>query len=159
MSQHEIKELPAGPNAKPGVYRAGNKIVTVTGQVTKVEQSHKHLTDINLLLEPAMRKGLLRHTVKFAGQYDDIPVADFRTAMSTVAKAKSMYEELPANIRKEFKSPEKFLEFVQNPANGEKLKKLGMLKGNDGLTAKGTKSGAPTPTDVNADGIPDPDPT
>ena len=148
MSQHKLKEIKSiTKDTKPGVYRMGKKVVTHTGQDCLVQQSDKHLTDVNKLLEPAMRKGALRHSVKFAGQYDDIPFRDYQDAQMQIAKAKNMYEELPANIRQEFDTPGKFLEFAQNPKNVDRLMKMGILKGNDGVTAKGTPSGAPTPTD------------
>ena len=36
------------------------------------------------------------------------------------------------------------------------MQSMGLLKGNDGITAAGAPSGAPTPTDKDGDGIPDP---
>jgi hypothetical protein len=165
MSQHKIEEVklntkgqPNLKDKKPGVYKCGNKIITHTGTETLVEQGQAAMTDINRLLEPAMKRGLLRHTVKFEGQYDDIPFKDLQHANDIIAKSKSMYEELPANIRSEFQSPVEFLQFVQNPANAERMRKMNILKGNDGLTASGSKSGAPTTTDMDGDGVPDPIP-
>jgi hypothetical protein len=165
MSQHTYEEIkldnkgkPILKNVKPGIYKCGNKIVTHTGLKTNVEQSGAAQTDINKLLEPAMKRGLLRHTVKFAGQYDDIPFKDLQDAMGIISKSKSMYEELPANIRKEFQSPVEFLQFVQNPSNAERMKQMGMLIGNDGKTANGSMSGAPTTTDMDGDGVTDPKP-
>jgi hypothetical protein len=159
MGQHSIKEITAvKASTKPGVYKIGKKIVTVCGK-SNVQQSDKDLTNLNKLLEPAMKKGLLRHTVKFAGQYDDIPVADYQEAQLITAKAKSMYEELPMNIRAEFDTPAKFLEFVQNPKNANKMQEMGILAGNDGKTADGKNSGAPSPGDMDGDGVKDPEPT
>lgn len=157
MSQHKYQELTAiSKTTKPGHYKIGNKIVTFTGSDTKVEQGQRYLTDLNRLLESAQKKGLLRHVAKFAGEYDDIPVQDYQEAMYKITKANSMYEKLPGNVRKEFKNPAQFLAFVQDPKNADKMQKMGILKGNDGLTASGQPSGAPTPTDKNGDGIPDP---
>lgn len=157
MSQHNIPIVNNIDDiTEPGVYRLGKKIVTYTGSESKVEQSQRFLTDVNRLLEPAMKKGLLRHVTKFAGEYDDIPVRTYQEAQMIVAKAKTMYQKLPADIRKEFNTPDKFLKFVQDPKNAERMQQMGILKGNDGLTAKGTPSGAPTPTDKNGDGVPDP---
>ena len=159
MSQHVIKKLAkVTKDTPPGQYIIGNKVVTHTGLKTRVQQSDKHLTDLNKLLEPAMLKGALRHSVKFAGQYDDIPYSDYQSAQMKIAEAKTMYEELPMNIRKEFKTPGEFLKFVQNPQNGKRMQEMGILKGNDGLTATGANAGTATPTDVNGDGIQDPQP-
>ena len=87
MSQHKIPvKTQITDKTPPGVYRVGKKIVTHTGQECLVEQSHKNMTDVNKLLEPAMKKGLLRHVVKFAGQYDDIPVNDFQESAIVTGK-------------------------------------------------------------------------
>lgn len=129
------------------------RCVTCMGTESKVDESQKDLTDISKLLEPAIAKGLLRHTVKYTDQYDDIPVLTYQDALETIAKANTMFEELPLQIQSRFNNnPEKFLEFVQNPANAAEMEKLGMLRGNDGLTATGAPSGAPTKTDKDGDG-------
>ena len=117
------------------------KVTTVTGTKTRVEQSHKEDLDINRMLEPVHQKGLLRHSVKFEGQMDDIPVGDFQEAMIIVAKGNTMFEELPSNLRTKFETPENFLNVVQNPANKEMLKELGILKGLDGLDRNGQPTG------------------
>jgi len=40
-----------------------------------------------------------------------------------------MFEELPSTIRAQFENnPEKFLEFVQNPDNLDKMRELGLAK-------------------------------
>lgn len=135
------------------------KCVTYTGEETRVEQSAAIETDLNTLLQPAIDRGLLRHSIKFEGEYDDIPVKTFEEAQIVIAEAKSMYEELPSKIRNRFDGPKGFLEFVNNPNNGPEMQKLGILKGNDGITRTNAKSGAPVPGDVNANGIPDQQPS
>lgn len=114
------------------------KCVTITGVQSRVEQSYGEQLNINNILEPAIRKGLLRHGITFEGEYDDIPVGDFMEAQVIVAKGKSMFEALPAAIRAKFEGkPEKFMAFVQDPANEKWLRDNGMLKGLDGLDSKG----------------------
>lgn len=112
------------------------KVVTHTGP-TKTEQSYKDDTDINRLLEPAIKKGLLRHVTQFEGQYDDIPFADFQEAQFIVAKGRSMYEALPAAIRSQFAGAGEFLKFVNDPANLPWLQKNGVISGLDGKDASG----------------------
>jgi phage internal scaffolding protein len=110
------------------------------------EQSHKNQTDMNYILSDYQRTGLLKHAKDNQGRYDDISPIDFREAMEVVANSKSMFEELPSNIRKEFDNkPDKFLEFVQNPDNKTRMQKLGILKGNDGIDISGAKTMAPVP--------------
>lgn len=133
------------------------KVVTVTGP-GKTEQMYGELLNINKLVEPAQRKGLLRHVTKFEGEYDDIPVADFQEAQFIVAKANSMFEALPSSIRTRFENdPGKFMSFVQNPKNEDWLREHGIVKGLDGLDDDGNPTGyIPTvkeaskdPADVN----------
>lgn len=116
------------------------KVATITG-AGKTSQSYKEDTDVNRLLEPAMRKGLLRHVEKFEGEYDDIPVESFQDAQFIVAKGKNMFEALPSRIREKFGTADKFMAFVQNPDNKDWLIKQGVLKGLDGLDAKGQPTG------------------
>jgi phage internal scaffolding protein len=108
------------------------------------EQSHKRECDMNYILADYARTGIVRHVAKHQGRYDDVTVQDFQEAMFLVKGAQDMFLELPAETRKEFDNdPVKFLDYVQDPANKEKLKEKGLLGGNDGLKADGTPSAAP----------------
>jgi phage internal scaffolding protein len=162
--KHKITKLSEVGSKGPGMYILENKTngklrrrcITYNGTDSKVDQAQEHLTNVAELLEPAVRKGLLRHSIKFEGEYDDIPVKDYQEALFITAQAKSMFEQLPSKVRNRFDNdPAKFLEFTHNPENAQEMREMGILKGNDGLTGAGTPSGAPTKTDMNADGIPD----
>ena len=108
------------------------------------EQAHKNETDMNFILRDYKRTGFIRHAKDNQGRYDDISVQDFQEAMFVVAEANNMFAELPANIRKDFNNdPSQFLGFVQNPDNQEKLQKMGIIKGNDGVDLKGMPTTAP----------------
>jgi phage internal scaffolding protein len=108
------------------------------------EQAHKNETDMNYILRDYKRTGFIRHAKENQGRYDDISVQDFQEAMFVVAEANNMFAELPANIRKDFNNdPSQFLGFVQNPDNQEKLQKMGIIKGNDGVDLKGMPTTAP----------------
>jgi phage internal scaffolding protein len=132
------------------------KCITYTGTESRVDESQKKLTDIHELLEPAIRNGLLRHAIQYESEYDDIPAITYQDALDTVAKASEMFDALPVKIRNRFNNdPKQFLEFTSDPKNADEMQKLGMLKGNDGLTINGQPSGAPTATDKNGDGIKD----
>lgn len=111
------------------------------------EQAHKDETDMNLILEKYARTGYIRHAKKHQGKYDDISVQDFQSAMFIVSNAQSMFNELPALVRKEFgNEPSRFLDFVQNPANEGRMRELGILRGNDGLDISGAAVGSPRAT-------------
>jgi len=109
------------------------------------EQSHKKETDLNYILKDYQRTGYLRHAKNHQGKYDDITTQDFQEAMFKVTEAKRMFEELPAAVRKRFKNdPAQFLDFVHDEGNLLEMKKLGILKGNDGINVEGTKINVPT---------------
>lgn len=121
------------------------------------EQSHKNQTDINWILADYRKTGLLKHAKDNEGRYDDVSPIDFRQAMETVANANSMFETLPANLRKRFDNkPDKFLEFTQNPDNKNELQKLGILKGNDGIDIKGAITNAPVAPQEESQPVVDP---
>ena len=122
------------------------------------EQAHKKECDMNYILRDYARTGFIKHAKENAGTYDDISVQDFQQAMFIVAEAKSMFEELPAPVRKEFNNdPKAFLGFVQDPENADKMKNLGIMKGNDGVDLNGVPTNAPVLTEEpRPDYVPDP---
>lgn len=120
---------------------AGPKVHTGKGLT---EQAHKQECDMNYILADYHRTGLLKHAARYKGEYDDFSEADFQTAMYVVTEAQQMFDQLPANMRKRFDNePGKFLAFVGNSENEAEMRKLGILKGNDGINVKGAASGAP----------------
>lgn len=93
----------------------------------QAKQSFKDECDINKIMARFQKTGILDHYTKHAPQYMDIPAIDYHEALNIIATAESMFEELPSEARKKFDNdPEKFLEFVQNPANAEQLADLGL---------------------------------
>jgi len=93
------------------------------------KQSFRDECNINKIMAKFQRTGLINHYAKHAPQYMDIPAIDYHDALNIVADAESMFEELPSTIRAQFENnPEKFLEFVQNPDNLDKMRELGLAK-------------------------------
>lgn len=131
------------PAIKKPLVRGYSKSTISTGKGL-TEQAHKNECDMNFILRDYARTGLIRHAKQHEGKYDDIGVQDFQEAMFIVAQASSMFEQLPAAIRKRFKNdPAAFLEFAQNPDNKSEMQKMGILRGNDGIDISGAPSGAP----------------
>lgn len=61
------------------------------------------------------------------GDFSD--VHDFRAALEIVAEANAQFAGLEANVRARFDNdPAKFLEFVNNPNNGDELVKMGLAE-------------------------------
>lgn len=88
----------------------------------RTKQSFKDETDVNNIINKHARMGTLSHLEQWGGQYGDWTNFDFQDAQNQIARANSMFEELPASVRQEFSnSPEKFLEFVNHPDNKDDL--------------------------------------
>lgn len=112
----------------------------------KTEQAHKKQCDINYILRDYYANGMIKHAKTYEGRYDDISVESFQDAMFKVKQAEQMFADLPSNLRKEFgQDPASFLAFVQDPANGPRMREMGILKGNDGIDITGAATGAPVP--------------
>ncbi len=91
----------------------------------RTKQSFKDQTDINKLLVRAQKTGTISHLAKFEAVYGDFDSFDFTEAQNTIARANSIFEELPSELRSEFgQSPKKFFEFANDPENVGKLEKL-----------------------------------
>jgi phage internal scaffolding protein len=76
------------------------------------EQSHKAECDINNIMARYTKTGTLDHVRRYEGQYLDLPPDDFQEAQQKVADAKSMFEELPSQLRSHFGNDTmKFLDF------------------------------------------------
>jgi len=92
------------------------------------EQHHKKECDVNLIIKKYDKTGLISHVSKFEGKFGDMTGIEFQTMQNKVANAKSMFNELPAEIRKEFNNnPKNLLEFMENPANRPKAIELGLI--------------------------------
>lgn len=88
----------------------------------RTKQSFKNQTDINKILQKAQKAGTISHLQKHGAFYGDFANFDFQEAAFALTRARSIFEELPSEIRKEFnQSPSEFFEYVNDPANADKL--------------------------------------
>lgn len=98
-------------------------------EVVLVEQSHQAEVNINNIVK---RHGmdLIQKTALLNAplmQWDDVTGNDFQEAMFKVTKAQQTFDQLPSQLRKQFdNNPAKFLDFVQNPDNKEKMVEYGL---------------------------------
>lgn len=91
--------------------------------VTK--QSFKDQCDINKILERAARVGGLSHFEKHGAVYADFSEFDFMEAQNKIAQGTRIFEELPAEIRREFnQDPQAFFSFAADPANAERITEI-----------------------------------
>ena len=98
------------------------------GPIYFTEQSHKNQCDINKIIDKYDKTGIIKHVSSFEGKFGDLTGVDFKMMQDKVANARSMFQELPSNIRKEFDNdPGRLLEFMENPDNRKKAEELGIV--------------------------------
>ncbi len=91
----------------------------------RTKQSFKDETDINKLLVRAQKTGTISHLTKYQGRYADFSNFDFIEAQLTLTRGREVFDALPVELRSEFnQSPAEFFDYVNNPANKERLDKL-----------------------------------
>ncbi len=93
------------------------------------KQASMRECDINTILSQYEKTGLLTHVNEHHGDYADYSdVVDLHTAIGVVHDAESMFSSLPSAIRSEFQnSPVKFLDFVSDPTNEDRMVEMGLL--------------------------------
>lgn len=100
---------------------------------TMAEQHSAHLTDINYLIERYKPDELAAYMAARHQYRQEILGHDFSTepsmqdAMNIVYRSKEEFKQLPEEVQQSFKNHVEFLKFIDNPANAEKMLKLGLL--------------------------------
>lgn len=116
-------------------------------------QEYKDDCDINRILAQYQRTGALNHFAKYAGSYGDFDACDFQTAHNIMIRAREMFDALPANVKKLVATPQGFLEFVQDPANADKMAELGLRQPrNDHEESKVRPATPPNPAATGGSG-------
>lgn len=88
----------------------------------RTKQAFKDSTDINKLVARGAIQEAKSHLEKFQPVYGDFSDFDFQIAHEMIARGKSIFAELPSEVRREFnQSPREFFAFVNDPANVNKL--------------------------------------
>lgn len=86
------------------------------------EQHHKKTCDINKIIARYAKTGLIDHVRKHQGTYGDVSGHDFKTAQDLIAEQKSIFHELPAEVRAEFDNdPANYLDLVMTDEGVEQL--------------------------------------
>jgi phage internal scaffolding protein len=117
---------------KKGKCKRGTLKLPYNPGVGAAKQSFAHQVDINNIVARFQKTGMLEHQAEYEGSYDDMSGMDFLNAMTLVANAKSMFNELPSKIRKMCDNdPAKFYDFCQNPENRDQLIDLGIASEDD----------------------------
>ena len=96
---------------------------------TMTKQSFREECDINNIMAKFQVTGMATHINEHQPQYGFATSHQFFESMQIVAKANTMFEELPSSIRAKFRNdPAQFLDFVQDPNNAEELREMGLAK-------------------------------
>ncbi len=91
----------------------------------RTKQSFANECDINLIMERAAQGGTISHLAKFEGIYADFSDFDFHGHIEKLTKGREVFDDLPAEIRREFaQSPADFFAYVNDPANKDRLAEL-----------------------------------
>ncbi len=83
---------------------------------TMTEQHHAKSCDINTIMAKYQKTGLIDHVTQHQGTYGDVSGADFKKAQDLVAEQKSIFYELPSEVRTQFDNdPANYLDLVCEP--------------------------------------------
>ena len=97
------------------------------------EQHQAHMTDLNFLIEKYKPDELAAYIAARSSYRAEILGHDFsqepslQDAKQIVYDAKKIFENLDPDVRSQFRSTLDFIKFIDNPANAEKMLKLGLL--------------------------------
>lgn len=101
---------------------------------TMAEQHTAHLSDINYLMKTYQPDELAAYIAARSQHRQEILGHDFtqepsmQDGLNVVVQSRKNFEALPDDIKVNFKNHVEFLKFIDNPANAEKMIKLGLLK-------------------------------
>lgn len=112
----------------------------------RTKQAHKEECDINNILSRYKKTGVLAFQQQHEPQYADVSGINFQDAQFVVARARSLFAELPSHLRARFRNdPAQFLDFVQNEANRPEAEELGLVRPKD-AKPEGPETGAAAPS-------------
>ena len=110
----------------------------------RTHQSFKEECDVNHIMAKFEKTAMIEHLNTHAptyGDFSEMPT-NLQGALDQVAAATAMFATVPARVRAEFDNdPVKFVEFVSNPANKDRLSALGLLQGKPSEASDATASG------------------
>ena len=99
---------------------------TITCNDGLTEQHHAEECDVNKILATYMKTGQLPQSDPNA-QYGDAADYDFQSMQVQIAQAKSLFEELPEQVKAKFEfEPHRFLAFVEDERNHDELVQMGL---------------------------------
>lgn len=103
------------------------RVQSVIPEHSKVDPSFKNSADVNNIIAKYKKTQLWPGRQLHASHMDWYSIPDLKTAMDVVARAQSMFNELPAHVRSRFKNdPSNLLDFIRDPKNQNEAAQLGL---------------------------------
>lgn len=99
---------------------------------SRTKQSFRDECDVNQIMKRFKNSMGVDYLSRFNGyvdgQFGDFTgVVDYRSAIDQIRQARGVFDALPAKVRARFQNdPAAFLDFVQDPKNGDELVSLGL---------------------------------
>lgn len=91
----------------------------------RTKQAFRDETDINSILAKFQVSGIISHMAKYEAQYGDYAEFDFLDTQNFINTGLDMFAALPSEVRREFdQDPDKFFQFVNDPANNQRVNEL-----------------------------------
>ena len=120
-------------NTFRSAYNLGNEDYSQSFTDGLTEQHHTDQCDINKILAQFMETGILPQS-KANPQYGDVTDIDFQNMQNTIAQAKTLFEELPEQVKDRFNNEmHTFLHFAENPDNLQEMQQMGLAVKNERL--------------------------
>lgn len=107
----------------------GDRVQRDCSEGGRTRQSMRDECDVNLIVGRYQRTGILPEGSSRMASYGFAPALELQEALETVAKAQSMFMDLPSKVRRRFDNdPVSFLAFLQEPENYEEAIELGLAE-------------------------------
>lgn len=133
--------------------RAGRRVQITFEKPSLTQQQFKDKCDINQIVDRYQETGLFTHVNNLPPQYGDATAPDFHTAMNFVIQAQESFDAMPAKLRARFgNDPALFLEFMQDPANLDEAREMGLVATKEQttpLTSETREKPVKTPSDAS----------
>lgn len=117
---------------------------------TMAEQHTAHVTDLNYLIKKYQPDELSAYLTARNQHRSEILGHDFsrepslQDAKNRIIEMKNAFENLPDEVRKQFKNHVEFLKYIDHDKNAERLEKLGLLTKEEIQKLRGEPSEKPT---------------
>jgi len=124
--------IPTQTNPTPKIFRSAYS-PKLRHQISfpgpgRTKQSFKDECDINTIMGRYLKTGQLEHVNRAIPQFANLEGIDYQEAMYLVAESRTLFAELPAEVRYKFHNdPGQFLDFMNNPDNKAEMATMGLL--------------------------------